>query len=1369
VGYGLCKRGVTTASPAVTSARDQRRPPSTVSHAACHGPVQAMPGIATSTVSALAGATCPVAAGEGFARKPATPARRTDSAMAIDPRFLTGSGREVFNGNELLVKGCLEVEGGVHLYTGYPGSPVATFFDVLGDVADLLKKNGVRAHQANNEALSVAALNGSQMAPLRGITAFKSVGLHVASDALCLGNLAGAHTEGGAVVVCGDDPWCDSTQVPADSRFLCEHLRMPVVEPGTIQELKDFIDLSFKLSRQAELFVGYIVTTLIADGGGTVECKPNQFPAISTKQKIQLETANIDLGKVLLPPKTVQKELTMPDRHARAITIARDLGLNWIERTVASDQWPVDRNASSSLATGHSQLATPVAPLGFITTGVMKSYLDQVLGDVGLAGMFPVLHFGMQYPMDIELVRQFARQCRTMIVLEERRSFVEKLIRDALFKALPGTDQPMPMNEAVDIAQRLFGKAFPNGRPGVPETRGLNPSILAQLLIPLIETTEEIPAEQRNGNLSAEMELIKLTGKRKLAVVGSAAATAAATLTSMTAPSHGASDTIAEKLVTRSPTFCPGCPHRDSSGVLLEIRKNLADATYMQRTHGRGPVDLVAHGDTGCYTMLMYAPTEQLMHNYSGMGLGGGTGSGIDPFITNKQIVFMGDGTFFHSGAIAISNAVKAGQDITFIILENGTTAMTGHQEHPGTELDVLGNRSFIQDIESVVRAMKGTSPLQVVKMRPDDRAKYKKTLEKTILADGVKVVIADKECGITYHRRKGKEERKLAKANGGFLPTKTQMNITPEVCEHCLECTKATACPGLTKIDTDYGPKVDTDLSLCVNDGACDRVRTSNDFGTSVKPCPSFEQITITRKRRGRYRLPNLRLTELPEPEFVHDMAAAGKTWRVHMAGVGGMGIGLTSAILVRAGHKEGYRVVFADKKGLAIRNGGVYSQISWIKEGESAAPVAPQTCGLIPYGKADLLLGMDILEAARAIDPRDHFRVASPNRTAAILNLHKQPTVGTLIGRHDFSPEALRDEIVDHCNKGYAFARDLSDLCEQRLGSKQFLNIMMLGVAYQMGLIPVHVNNIAWAIRDTIRRDQRKNLKAFNIGRKIAAEPHVLPPKPEPKTWQQLLTQKTKIIRKFNRKGPIKAGMLETFTKQAMEWMPNLPEASKYDLALRIYDIYQWGKLSDAERYVDLVRGIYRRDSADQKYAATHAVIWNLAKAMLVKDEPYVAYLLTRPEKKQRDIQKYNVDVANGDGISYRWHNVPEIPIPLVGKVRLNVTTRPWMHRVLRHFKFVRQLPGWHKREFGFRDWYVELLGRVNLSDATHYRRAVEALKCVEEVTGYREVRYPKMEAAKQKVEQILAEEHKVELTVRRDVLQAFAATKSAEVAQR
>jgi indolepyruvate ferredoxin oxidoreductase len=1235
--------------------------------------------------------------------------------MATDPRFLAESGREVFTGNELLIKGALEVDGGVHLLTGYPGSPVAGFFDTLGDVRDLLNSHGVRAFQANNEALAAASVNGSQMAPCRAIVTMKNVGVHVAADALALANLAGAHPQGGAIVIMGEDPWCDSTQVPADSRFICEHLRMPVVEPGLSQELKDWIGLSFKLSQAAGLYIGYIVTTAQADGGGTVTCKPNQFPEINTLHRQALETKAIDLNRVLLPPRTWREELRVPERFEKTIAVARELGVNRIE-------WHRDEPSGA------------IAPLGFVATGMAAPYLKHVLADLGLTDVFPILRMGMSYPPDVRMVAEFSEKCRQIIVVEERRSFLEKGIRDALFRAFSA-------ERAGEIVTRLYGKAFPHGLAGIPDSRGLNPSVLSQVLIPLIKATEQLPPELRNGRLSAEMERLKKASKPKLQV-------------------------ISDKIVPRTATFCPGCPHRDSSATLLELRKNFADPAYMQEHHGSGPVDLVAHGDTGCYTMLMFAPTEQLMHNYSGMGLGGGTGSGIDPFITNKQIVFMGDGTFFHSGQIAISNSIKANQNITYIILENRTTAMTGHQEHAGTELDVVGNRSFVQDIETYVRGMTGSSPLTVQRLSPADRTRYRKVLEETILREGVKVIIADKECGITHHRQVLREERKTIKKYG-YLPKKTHMNVTTEVCENCLECTKQTACPGLTIADTDYGKKIDTDLTWCVNDGACERVRVSNEIGLSVKPCPSFEQVTVIRKRRRRYTLPHLALDKLPEPERVHDMQKPGSVWRCHMAGVGGMGIGVINAILVRAGHKQGYRVLFADKKGLAIRNGGVYSQITFVNDGDEGsregsgfrvqgsanAPARPAslsclnpeprtlnpaypTTGNIPYGRADLLLGVDILEAARAIDPREEFRVASSDRTTAVLNTYKQPTVYTLLGKHDFDPDALREEIFEHCLGDHSFARNLSELCEQRLGSKLYANILMLGVAFQLGLIPVSPRAIAWAIKDSISRDHRKNLKAFNIGRKLALEPRALPRKPVPETWGQLVTSKVRILRKTRIAGRAVAIQFERLVLGAMKQMRDLPENAKYDLALRIYDILQYADYPQAKSYLELVKSVYRRDAAEHSYAATVAVIWNLAKVTLIKDEPYVSYLLTRFEKKQRDIVKFGVDVSNGDRIVYRHHTSPEFN---VGKrrIRLKITTTDWMLNIVRHCKWLRKLPGWHKNEVAFRDWYIGLLGRVNLTHADDYAQAVRVFRCPEEVTGYREVRYPKQDRVREAIE--------------------------------
>jgi indolepyruvate ferredoxin oxidoreductase len=1221
--------------------------------------------------------------------------------MPIDPRFLAESGREVYIGNELLLKGALETEGGVHLLTGYPGSPIAGFFDAMSDIQDLLKDKGIRAFQANNEALSVAAVNGSQMVGCRAIAAMKSVGVHVAADALALGTLAGSNPEGGAVIICGEDPWCESTQVPADSRFICEHLRMPVVEPGNLQELKDWINLSFKLSQAAGLYIGYIVTVAHADGGGTVQVKPNQFPELNTKQRIALDTSQIPVERiVLLPPRTWQKELRTDERFAATIARARELGINRII--------PADPSAA----------VQGVAPLGFITTGMGRPYLEHVLADVGLLGVFPILNMGMSYPVDAAMVGEFAKLCRTMVVIEERRSFLERNIRDGLYRALPH-------DVAGDVASRLYGKRFPGDGEGIPDTRGLNTSVLAQKLIPLIRQTHDLPESMRNGRLTAELDRLRAAMRPRLEVLG-------------------------DPLVPRTPTFCPGCPHRDSSSVLLEIRRNFQDPDYMLKHHGMGPVDMVAHGDTGCYTMLMFAPTEQLMHNYSGMGLGGGTGSGIDPFITNKQIVFMGDGTFFHSGQIAISNAIKAGQDLTFIILENGTTAMTGHQEHPGTAIDLLGNKSYIQSIDEIVRGMAGTSPLTVVKLDPARREMYKSVLEKTILSDGVKVIIADKECGITRNRTELRRERQIIKEKG-YLPRKTQMNITQEVCENCLECTKQTACPGLMSIDTDYGRKIDTDLTWCVNDGACERARASNEFGTSVKPCPSFEQVTVIRRKRRRYTLPHMALDKLPDPTAVHDMSSPGAAWRVHMSGVGGMGIGLAGAILVRAGHMEAYRVAFQDKKGLAIRNGGVYSQITFVKEDEarqqgasspsdaSCLPPIYPTTGNIPYGRADLLLGIDILEAARAIDPRESFRVASKDRTVAVLNMHKQATVYLLLGKQDFEPEALRDMVYEHCRADQSYAKNLSSICEERLGSKQFVNIMMLGVAFQLGLIPVSAHSIAWAIKDTIRREQRRNMKAFNIGRKLALEPRVLPHKPEPVTWEQLVTNKTRILRKTRFRGRVWAERFERLVQAAMKQMRDLPEPAKYDLAVRIYDLIQYQDHRLARRYLELVRRVYRLDKSACGFAATQAAIRNLAKVMLIKDEPYVAYLLTRYEKKVRDIAKYGVDESNGDRLVYRHHTSPEFNIGPY-RVRLRITTSDWQLKLVRHMKWWRKLPGWHRRETAFRDWYIGLLDRLDLVSDGGYQQALAALQSPEPVTGYREVRYPKIDQAVREVEQTL-----------------------------
>src|SRR4029077_15691470 len=186
-----------------------------------------------------------------------------------------------------IVKGALEA--GCALITGYPGSPVSDVFGSAYSNRELLKKLGILAEMANNEALAAARLNGSRMAGVRAMAVMKSVGLHVAADGLALGNLSEPNNGGGSVVVVGDDPWIDSTQINNDSRFLSQHLHMPVVEPATFQEMKDWVGLAFDLSSLANLYITSLVTTNQADGGGTVWLQPNRWPETSVQRPTTLD------------------------------------------------------------------------------------------------------------------------------------------------------------------------------------------------------------------------------------------------------------------------------------------------------------------------------------------------------------------------------------------------------------------------------------------------------------------------------------------------------------------------------------------------------------------------------------------------------------------------------------------------------------------------------------------------------------------------------------------------------------------------------------------------------------------------------------------------------------------------------------------------------------------------------------------------------------------------------------------------------------------------------------------------------------------------------------------------------------------------
>ena len=1169
----------------------------------------------------------------------------------MDPRFTQEEGISIFTGNELLVKGA--IENRVGLLTGYPGSPVAEVFDAAERIRELLVEEGVMVQIANNEALSAARLNGAQMEPIRAITIMKSVGAHVAADALALGNMAGTGPGGAAVAVFGDDTWSEGTQVPADSRFISKHLYMPVLEPSTFQEIKDWMGAALDLSEQTRLYVSYLVTSNQADGGGTVDVHPNVFPDITFQSPVTIDSRTIPVDdRVIIPPSTVVKEdEVLHDRFPSMIEGVRALGLNRIVHAREEKQ-----------------------AVGFVTSSLAYCYLEHALDLMGLAGRFPILKYGLTYPLDQRILGEFLDQVDQVVVVEEKRPFLEEQVKSSVFD----------WAQQRDTIVRVWGKGFPGGVEGFPDTGGLNPSIVLECLARLLSSIPVTGLDQ--DRIDAEVELAAETADYEL---------------------HA---------TARTPSFCPGCPHRDSASVLNRVVDDFMNPGYMKERYGRDEVDLVFHGDIGCYSLLKYKPFDRLMHNLSGMGLGGGTGAGIDPFILNKQLVFMGDSTFFHSGMAAISDSIKHGQDITYVILDNKTTAMTGHQPTPGVDIDIMGRPTFAQDIESVVRGMAGdgSDTVSIVRMNPAEREAYRAAVEETLLKEGVKIVIADKECGITFNRRQRNEERAVLRSKG-YLPEETHINITPEVCEYCLECTRATGCSGLTVEDTLHGPKVATDLSLCVSDGACTKVTVAN----GDKTCPSFEQVTIRRSRAQEVRTELIQLEDLPLPET----EAFDGSWYAFVGGVGGMGVNTISAIISTAGARQGYVVRFTNKKGLAIRNGAVYSHVSFSKGDRVISQITP-------HGHADLLLGLDILEAVRGMDPHGTCRVASSQHTTAVVETGKRETIMTMTGIDDFDTRDLEGWIKRYSRSDRYFGMDLSEVSERFLGNKIYANSILLGAAFQRGALPVTLDNLRWAMKANIRSSELEpNLKAFEMGRKAAIDPGAFDRPADAVTYQDVMDDKSTILRAT--RGDGHGDAYRRLVQHVTGW--DISDGAKVQFALGVYDVLQWGGEAYARSFVDLVDAVYAKDSQDRGFEATEALIPNLARVMAYKDEIYVAYLATSEEKRRRDHARYNIDPSRGDTISYSHIMRPHFEI-LGADIKFDLSPPVWMLKLMRRLGFLRKLlPGWHSEEKAYRDWFTGLVRVFSVSDNNRYAAYVRVFKLPDQVRGYREVIWPKMRAAR------------------------------------
>jgi len=502
------------------------------------------------------------------------------------------------------------------------------------------------------------------------------------------------------------------------------------------------------------------------------------------------------------------------------------------------------------------------------------------------------------------------------------------------------------------------------------------------------------------------------------------------------------------------------------------------------------------------------------------------------------------------------------------------------------------------------------------------------------------------------------------------------------------------------------------------VADGACTKVTVAN----GDKTCPSFEKVTIRRSQVAVTQTESIDLSGLPDP----DLQGFDTAWYAYIAGVGGMGINTISAIISVAGARQGYTVRFTNKKGLAIRNGAVYSHVSFTQDDRVISQ-------LTPYGHADLLLGLDILEAVRGMDPKGSGRVAS-QRTTAIVDTDKRPTILTLTGKDDYDPADLETIMRKYTNQERFFGMNVGGISERFLGNKIYSNSILLGVAYQRGALPISLENIHWAMEHNIKSaDQEPNKKAFDIGRKLAVDPDAFARKEEHSVeddWTKMLEDKAAILQR-DRGATVSSGFREL---AAGAGGLDVSEEARKRFVLGVYDLCQWGSVDTAGRYAEGVTSVYEKDDSSHGFSATEAVISGLARVTAYKDEIYVAHLLTSQEKRRRDYERYEIDVSRGDRISYRHLTRPHFRI-LGMDISFELETRDWMLKSMKGMRFLRSLlPAWHREEKDYRDWYTDLVASFEYDTDERYQGWVQVLRLPEEVRGYREVIWPKMDAARQ-----------------------------------
>ncbi len=686
------------------------------------------------------------------------------------------------------------------------------------------------------------------------------------------------------------------------------------------------------------------------------------------------------------------------------------LNIRWPDPPLVQDDRLQEHKAYAALAYARANkidkliLDSPNARFGIVATGKAFEDVCQALEELGIdqdainAIGLRLYKVRMPWPLEPEGIREFSEGLEEVLIVEERREIIEHQIKQQLF------------NWRADVRPRIVGKFDQHDKPFFPLSAALSISKVARAIAERVLQFDF--DESLKKRVQQRLDYLQARATQKQA--------------------HSAP-------IERRPWFCAGCPHNSSTKV---------------------PEGSKALAGIGCHYMVQWM--DRSTDTFTQMGGEGMPWTALAHYTSDEhRFVNIGDGTYFHSGLLAIRGAVASGVNVTYKVLYNDAVAMTGGQSLDGE----LTPGQISQQLKA-----EGVSPVYLVSDEPE-------LYPQSELAAGVIVKHRDeldtlmrelrtlKGCNAIIYAQTCAAEKRRRRKRGLLADPPKRLFIHPAVCEGCGDCSEQSNCVAIEPIETAFGRKRKINQSSCNKDYSC-----VNGF------CPSF--VTINGGQLKKQSLPAFdEGRSLPIPDMPNLEA---NDWNIVITGVGGTGVLTIGSLIGMAAHIDGNASMILDMAGLAQKGGAVSSFVRLAKETDKVK--SPH----IVAGGADLLIAADSVVASSA----DVTVLCEPSRTLGVINSNTLP-VSDFVKNHNVD---FRSDEVERKIKEYVATQSqiqpFGSIAEQLLGDSIATNIIMLGYVWQSGGLPVSLDALRQAIElNGVAVD--KNLKALEVGRTLQADP--------------------------------------------------------------------------------------------------------------------------------------------------------------------------------------------------------------------------------------------------------------------------------------